>query len=214
MLKKAMLFGLTAMVASATLAAAGNAGAQPYDPACQRQNNANTTEGAVIGGIAGALLGDVVAGRHEKTEGAILGGVGGAVVGGAVASSNNHPCPPGYIYRAPPPPPGYGPPPPPAYGPPPPPRPDFWYGAPPGVHERIDFIQMRINRGVQNGFLFPDDVRKLNEALNHVRQEEEGLRFWDGCQLSPPDRDRLISQLNDLSHRLHWEEHRDGWDRY
>lgn len=192
---------IAAILSLATLVAATHVSAQAYDPACQRQNNTNTTEGAIIGGVAGALLGSAVAGRHERTEGAVVGGVGGAVVGGAVASSGNHPCPPGYVYRAPPPPPGYGPPP-----------SAFWQGAPEGIHERIDFLQMRIDRGAQNGFLGRGDVRRFNKELNAIRRQEAKMRHWDGGELTPPDRDRLFAELDDLSHRLNWEAHRDQWD--
>lgn len=64
----------------------------------------NTGEGAVIGGIAGALFGSAVAGRHSHGEGAILGGLGGAGVGAAVGSASGSGdtspgCPPGYVTR-------------------------------------------------------------------------------------------------------------------
>lgn len=200
MTAKILLAGLACAVSLSAVAAAN---AQVADPACVRANENNTAAGAVVGGVAGAILGSAVAGRHERAEGAVLGGVGGAVVGGVVASSGNHPCPAGYVYRAPPPPPAYAP----------PPRGDFWYGAPDGVRERIDFLQHRIDAGVRNGFIGYRDGRRFSMRLNDIRRQEGRMRYRDGGQLTPPDRDVLLNQLGDLSRRLHWEEHRDGWDR-
>ena len=200
MTKKILLAGL---VCALGLTTAGAVSAQPYDPACVRSNENNTATGAVVGGIAGALLGSAVAGRHERGEGAVIGGVGGAVVGGAVASSGNHPCPEGYYYRAPPPPPR------PMAGPPPG---DFWYGAPVDIHQRFDFLQHRIDVGVQNGFISPRDGRRFAMQLNNIRRQDGRMRYRDGGELSPMHRDNIQGQLNALSNRLHWEEHRDAWD--
>jgi hypothetical protein len=200
-------FLLAGLACAASLAAMGAAEAQPLDPACVRANQNNTMTGAVVGGVAGAVLGSAVAGHHEKTEGAVLGGVGGAVVGGMIANSNNHPCPEGYVYRAPPPPPA-------RMAPPPPPAPGgFWYGAPDDVAQRIDFMQRRIDRGVQNGFIGPRDGRRFSMQLNNIRREEGRARYRDRGVLTPMDRDRIQNQLDNLSRRLHWEEHRDAWDR-
>ena len=199
MSKKIILAAMTATVALTALGVASGASAQVYDQSCVRANEGNTAAGAVVGGIAGALLGSAVSGRHNKGEGAVLGGVSGAVVGGAIANSNNHPCPEGYVYRAPPPPP-----------PPPPPRSDFWYGAPEGVHERIDFLQNRINRGAQFGYLDHHAVRHLNWELQRVREQDGELRYRDGGGLSPPDRDYLQHRLDEIGRELHWSA--EGWD--
>src|SRR5579872_4713528 len=134
-----MTFRSIALAAVATLSAvtatSAPALAQPYDSGCVRSNHDNQVAGTIVGAIGGALIGNAVAGRHDKGAGTAIGAVGGAVAGNAIASANNHPCPAGYVYQGPP------PPPPPAQG-----RRDFWYGAPAGVHERIDYMQDRINR--------------------------------------------------------------------
>jgi len=46
------------------------------------------TNGAVIGGLAGGLLGNTVAGRGDRTEGTIIGAGVGAVAGHQIAKSN------------------------------------------------------------------------------------------------------------------------------
>jgi uncharacterized protein YcfJ len=70
-------------VAAPTLAAAQYAPSGVYyreDPCYVQRHNSGTT-GAVIGGIAGAVLGSQVAGRGARTEGAVIGGAAGAVAG-------------------------------------------------------------------------------------------------------------------------------------
>jgi hypothetical protein len=69
--------------------------------------------GAVIGGIAGALLGSSVAGRGSRGAGAIIGGGVGAVGGAAIADSSGSNatspgCPPGFVTRSGAPPFAYG----------------------------------------------------------------------------------------------------------
>ena len=47
-----------------------------------------TNTGTVVGGVAGALLGNGIARGGGKTGGTIIGGLGGAVVGHEVAKRN------------------------------------------------------------------------------------------------------------------------------
>jgi len=81
---------------------------------------------------------------------------------------------------------------------------DFWYGAPAGVNERIDFMQTRINQSQANGWISWRENRDLNSDLNDIRQQRDSLRYRDGGRLSPQDRDYLQSRLDTLSQRLHW----------
>ena len=53
----------------------------------QRCNNGTT--GAIVGAIAGGLLGRTIDSRGDRTLGTVLGGVGGAVAGNAIEKSNN-----------------------------------------------------------------------------------------------------------------------------
>jgi hypothetical protein len=196
-----MTYRLMALAAIATLGAAtatsAPALAQPYDPGCVRANHDNQVAGTIVGAIGGALIGNAVSGRHDKGAGTAIGAVGGAVAGNAIAGANNQPCPAGYVYQGPP-----GPPPGPGPG-----RRDFWYGAPNGVHERIDFMADRINRAASNGWISPRETRDANRELQRIRTEDRRLRYQDGGQLRPVDRDYLQGLLNNLSQRLHWAEH-------
>lgn len=55
---------------------------------CQRARNNNTVAGAIIGGIAGAVLGSNAAARGHRGDGTALGAVVGATAGGAIGRSS------------------------------------------------------------------------------------------------------------------------------
>jgi hypothetical protein len=92
----------TGAITGAVLAAlAAGALATPSfarDPCQQRKHN-NGTAGAVIGGIAGAVLGNNVARGGGRTGGTIIGGVAGAAIGNSVGRSGTK-CE-GYAYYNP-----------------------------------------------------------------------------------------------------------------
>jgi hypothetical protein len=179
---KLLLAGLTMAVALPATALA-----QGYDPGCVQRNEANQAAGTVVGAIGGALIGGAIGGRHYGGAGAVVGGVTGAAAGNAIAGANNPDCPPGYYYA---PPPGSG----------------FWGGAPAGVHERIDFMQDRINRAASQGWISPRETDAANRELNFIRSEDSRLHYQDGGQLRPEDRDYLQGRLDSLSQRLHWDQ--------
>lgn len=51
---------------------------------CQQSRNNRTVGGAIIGGLAGAVLGSQVSGSGHRSDGSILGAVVGATAGGAI----------------------------------------------------------------------------------------------------------------------------------
>jgi uncharacterized protein YcfJ len=56
---------------------------------CQQSRNNRTVGGAIIGGLAGAILGhNVAGGRGSRDEGRALGAVVGAVAGGAIGRNS------------------------------------------------------------------------------------------------------------------------------
>ncbi|MDR6626364.1 glycine zipper 2TM domain-containing protein [Caulobacter segnis] len=61
-------------------------------------NKSKAKNGAIIGGLGGALLGNTVAGRGNKTEGALLGGAVGAVAGHEIGKGKKK-CHYEYRYR-------------------------------------------------------------------------------------------------------------------
>jgi hypothetical protein len=90
---------LIASVAAGALAVPTFAAAQPYGyyDDCRAREHSNGAAGAIIGGIAGALLGSSVAPHHgNRAGGAAIGGVTGAIVGNSIgrssAKSNSYAC--------------------------------------------------------------------------------------------------------------------------
>lgn len=82
--------------ALATPAAAQNYGQQAYHDGhvqqqqyCSQRRNGNTAAGAVLGGLAGAVLGSQAASRGHRTDGSVLGAVVGATAGAMIARSNS-----------------------------------------------------------------------------------------------------------------------------
>ncbi|PZR34994.1 glycine zipper 2TM domain-containing protein [Caulobacter segnis] len=61
-------------------------------------NKSKAKNGAIIGGLGGALLGNTVAGHGNKTEGALLGGAVGAVAGHEIGKGKKK-CHYEYRYR-------------------------------------------------------------------------------------------------------------------
>lgn len=88
---------LLAVSALALAAFASPASAQQYrsyqdehvarSEACQQSHNNRTIGGAAIGGLAGAIAGNNIAGRGHRGDGSLLGAVVGAFVGGAIGNS-------------------------------------------------------------------------------------------------------------------------------
>jgi uncharacterized membrane protein len=61
-------------------------------------NKSKAKNGAIIGGLSGALLGNAVAGHGARTEGTVLGGAVGAVAGHEIGK-NKKKCHYEYRYR-------------------------------------------------------------------------------------------------------------------
>lgn len=72
-------------LAAATIAMPLSASAQDYNRKCA--DTSNGVLGAVVGGSAGAAIGESIAGRGDRTEGAILGAIIGGIAGAAVGDS-------------------------------------------------------------------------------------------------------------------------------
>jgi len=81
--------GLVAAISTPSLAAA--------QQTCEQHRNTRTAA-TVGGGIAGAVLGAVIAGRGSNTEGALLGGAGGALIGNQIAKNGKDDCIHAYGY--------------------------------------------------------------------------------------------------------------------
>ncbi len=58
--------------------------------ACHDEKKGNEVGGAILGGIAGAVIGSNVARGGGREGGAIIGGVGGAALGSNIAKNSTH----------------------------------------------------------------------------------------------------------------------------
>jgi hypothetical protein len=85
-------------------------------------------------------------------------------------------------------------------------RETFWRGAPEGVRERIDWLQARIDRGVRDGSLDPQEARRSQWQLNQIRRDVRWSRR-DGGGLNWRERQRIQAQLDDLSQKIRWRRH-------
>ena len=72
---------ILAALGALTLSACVDPNAYPEDP------NARTKNGAIIGGMLGAMAGVAVSGDGDELTGAILGGAVGAATGAAIGSA-------------------------------------------------------------------------------------------------------------------------------
>lgn len=70
---------------------------QRYE-SCNTRQSSNKGNGALIGGIAGAALGNGVSANNSKTEGTVIGAVLGAVVGSQIAKDSTN-CAPARSYN-------------------------------------------------------------------------------------------------------------------
>ena len=58
---------------------------------CEKARQDASNQGAVVGGVAGAVIGSNVAGNGAKSEGGVIGAIAGATVGRDVAKKD-HRC--------------------------------------------------------------------------------------------------------------------------
>jgi uncharacterized protein YcfJ len=57
-----------------------------------RQTRGSATTATIVGGVAGGLLGNVIAGHGNRTAGTLIGAAAGAGAGHAVARRKQHSC--------------------------------------------------------------------------------------------------------------------------
>lgn len=73
------------MRTSLVMAAAALTFATATTAEARRCNRMNKTEGAVVGAVGGAVLGNVIAGRGSRGTGTLLGAAAGGVAGHEIA---------------------------------------------------------------------------------------------------------------------------------
>jgi hypothetical protein len=88
----------------------------------------------------------------------------------------------------------------------PPPRVgDFWYGAPPSLAARIQFLGARIRRMHDNGLLTPAQWEADSLELRQIDALRVTLLARDGGQWLPADHQVVWNRLDSLRQRLNWQ---------
>jgi len=85
----------------------------------------------------------------------------------------------------------------------------FWRGAPTDPYQRIDFLQRRIQHGIDDGSLSPREARRSRYQLNQIRQSADRMRWRHHGNFSPADYDYIQGQLDNLSQQIRWQ--RQNW---
>ena len=86
----------------------------------------------------------------------------------------------------------------------------FWRGAPESPHERIDFLQARIDHGMADGSLDRHEGARANHELNGIRQWIHRMHWEDAGRLTPDQAARVQARLDQLSGQIRWMRH-NGW---
>lgn len=75
----------------------------------------------------------------------------------------------------------------------------------PGIQERIEEQQRRIDQGIASGELTPEEAARLQENLNRIKAEEAALKA-DG-RLTARERARLHRELDINSAKIYKKKH-------
>ena len=82
---------------------------------------------------------------------------------------------------------------------------NFWADAPRSPRQRIDWLQQRINRGVDSGNLNRSEARTSQTELDSIRRMAGQFTRRDGGELSPRHADLIQNRLDNLSQRIRWQ---------
>jgi hypothetical protein len=83
---------------------------------------------------------------------------------------------------------------------------DFWRGAPTDTWQRIDYLQQRIDRGMRDGSLSPQEARRAQVELSQIRRDAMRMRRG-GMTFSANNSAMIQSRLDRLSQNLRWARH-------
>ena len=81
----------------------------------------------------------------------------------------------------------------------------FWRDAPTDPYQRIDFLQRRIQHGIDDGSLNPREARRSQYQLSQIRQNADRMRYRHRGRFSPADYDYIQGQLDSLSQQIRWQ---------
>ncbi|MEA3062844.1 MAG: hypothetical protein QOJ94_2625 [Sphingomonadales bacterium] len=82
---------------------------------------------------------------------------------------------------------------------------DFWRGAPSDTWQRIDYLERRIDNGVRDGSLSPQEARRAQLQLRQIRRD--AMRMRRNGYMSAENSAMLQTRLDALSRNLRWARH-------
>lgn len=81
---------------------------------------------------------------------------------------------------------------------------DFWNGAPASIHEREDWMEQRLRRGLMDGSITRDEARRAFTSLRSIRDQEASLLRRHRGVLTQSDREVLQDRLDQLGRTIGW----------
>jgi hypothetical protein len=82
---------------------------------------------------------------------------------------------------------------------------DFWYGAPPSLAQRIQFLGSRMQRMHVEGRISPQEWDQDWSELQKIDYLRQALFDRDGGQWNPADHQLVWNHLDRFAHRLNWQ---------
>jgi opacity protein-like surface antigen len=79
---------------------------------------------------------------------------------------------------------------------------DFWRGAPSDTWQRISYVEQRIDAGMRDGSLSPQEARRAQMELRHIRRD--AMRMRRGSYMSASNSAMLQRRLDNLSRNIRW----------
>lgn len=81
----------------------------------------------------------------------------------------------------------------------------FWRDAPTDPYQRINFLQRRIQHGIDDGSLNPHEARRSQYQLTRIRQDADQMRYRHHGRFSQADYDYIQGRLDNLSQQIRWQ---------
>ena len=76
---------------------------------------------------------------------------------------------------------------------------------PAGIHEQLDHLAVRIDRGLSTGGLSQAEADRAHREINRIEDQASADRERDGGRLTDADRFDLQAQINHLAEAIRWE---------
>ena len=81
---------------------------------------------------------------------------------------------------------------------------EFWNGAPQSLDQRLDWLEMRVRRGIENGSLTRGESDRAFALLRDFRRSRTEMAARHGGRLDRGDERVLSDRLNAISQQIRW----------